>query len=333
LKTFPVLNIHEWDDQMRPSSPTRHYFEATSIAPHDFSLTENYYVFVENRADTEVLPYILGTKLPAECINIEHSKPMKLHLVPRPKANGEPNSAKKLAIDLAPGFTIHSVCAFEKSEGGRDVLELYTTSWLSETVASGQVKGGLLGSWEGVDGVAPHFDQIPVTLLYRTVVDTTTGELVYHGPAKGMDQTIIEHPHANPLYEGRKCRYLYMSLGSCEGLSSPPLGYLRLDIETGARQEWFAPLHTFCEEVVVVPKNFDDINKKVAQGAPRDCVTVMKEDSVWVLTNMYDAVKDKTCFAIFDGEHIDKGPVARIWTDRLPHSLHGSYTPDLFVDM
>ena len=35
----------------------------TAIAPHDFSLTENYYVFVENRASGDTLPYLLGTKV------------------------------------------------------------------------------------------------------------------------------------------------------------------------------------------------------------------------------------------------------------------------------
>ena len=38
----------------------------TSVAPHDFSLTPNHYVIVENRLGGDTLPYILGTKCPAE---------------------------------------------------------------------------------------------------------------------------------------------------------------------------------------------------------------------------------------------------------------------------
>ena len=34
----------------------------TSVAPHDFSLTPNHYVIVENRLGGDTLPYILGTK-------------------------------------------------------------------------------------------------------------------------------------------------------------------------------------------------------------------------------------------------------------------------------
>jgi hypothetical protein len=33
-------------------------------------------------------------------------------------------------------------------------------------------KGGLLGAWEGA---APNFDDIPLTLLYRSVVDLESG--------------------------------------------------------------------------------------------------------------------------------------------------------------
>ena len=63
--------IYEWDENFRPLSDTEakakakgegagagegegpvcvaHLLDGTAIAPHDFSLTENYYVFVEVR--------------------------------------------------------------------------------------------------------------------------------------------------------------------------------------------------------------------------------------------------------------------------------------------
>jgi carotenoid cleavage dioxygenase-like enzyme len=70
-----------------------------------------------------------------------------------------------------------------------------------------------------------------------------------------------------------------MSLGSTEGISSPPLGYLKLDLLTAERQEWFAPEHTYCEEIVVVPK------QKESTKAPSE------EDDVWLLATMFDAVR------------------------------------------
>jgi all-trans-8'-apo-beta-carotenal 15,15'-oxygenase len=55
-----------------------------------------------------------------------------------------------------------------------------------------------------------------------------------------MENTIVEHPHINPSYEGAPVNYIYMSIGSSEGVSSPPLGYLRLDVSSGEKQIWYA---------------------------------------------------------------------------------------------
>lgn len=282
----------------------------TSVAPHDFSLTPNHYVIVENRLGGDTLPYILGTKCPAECVNLRSDKFMQLHLVPRPSRPSK-EEAKRLVIPLSSGFTIHSVAAWETPGVDTDTVELLTSAWACEDVRSGAAKGGLLGNWEGR---APNFDDIPVTLLYHTVVDKETGQLVRHAPVEGMEQIIIEHPHINPTKEGKPVRYVYMSVGSQTGVSSPPLGYLRLDMLTGERQEWYAPEHTYCEEVVVVPKD-----------GGKD------EDDVYLLCSMFDAELDRSCVGILDGKAVDKGPLCRMWLEHpLPHSLHGCFQPELF---
>jgi len=146
-------------------------------------------------------------------MDLEIANPMKIHLVPRlgkgrgnadaaaqePEAGAEAGAGpglEPIVLPLTPGFTIHSVAAFERDEEGegegvagasRRVVELYTTAWLSKDVAEGRVAGGLLGSWEGA---APHFDDIPLTLLYKTVVDVgapgSAPRVVFHGPVPGQ---------------------------------------------------------------------------------------------------------------------------------------------------
>eukprot|EP00596_Hydrurales_sp_CCMP1899_P008675 CAMPEP_0119052252 /NCGR_PEP_ID=MMETSP1177-20130426/73613_1 /TAXON_ID=2985 /ORGANISM="Ochromonas sp, Strain CCMP1899" /LENGTH=352 /DNA_ID=CAMNT_0007031761 /DNA_START=1184 /DNA_END=2239 /DNA_ORIENTATION=+ len=341
-KTHPLLRIYEWDENFQPQGPPAKYLlNSTSSAPHDFSFTDNYYVFVENRASGDTVPYLLGTKHPAECLNLEPLAPMILHLIPRPKDSLDKiekdkdmspiNAVPKgtIRVELEPGFTIHSACAFEINE----TVELYTTGWECEAISS--VKGGLLGSWEGS---APDFEIIPKTLLFRSVVDVNTGELLSHGPVSGMERTVIEHPHGNPEYEGSPRRYLYMSLCGSEGKASPPVGYLRLDLVTGNKQEWYAPLHTYCEEVVVVPKGkgYPDIDQiyggykdqwdqiygedtgindrwEAIENIGVHCDKSPKEEDVWVVGSMFDSVSNKACVGIFDGNDLSKGPVATIW--------------------
>jgi all-trans-8'-apo-beta-carotenal 15,15'-oxygenase len=318
LATNPTINIYEWDNAMKSAPPTMHKFSFTSVAPHDFSITENYYVFVENRIGGDTLPYILGTKCPAECVDIESSSPMVLNVVKRPSLNDSMQGkntidADTIRLNLRPGFSIHSVCSFEKSkfvnETFVNTLELYTSAWKCETIESGKVKGGLLGSWEGA---APRFDEIPETLLYKTEVDLDSKVILSHAPVIDMENIIVEHPHINPKFEGRPVRYIYMSIGSLNGISSPPLGYLRLDLNTNDKQIWFAPLHTYCEELVVVPKS--------------QSLDLADEENVWLLGTMFDAEKEKTCLAVFDGNHVENGPICQIWLSHgLPHSLHGCF--------
>jgi all-trans-8'-apo-beta-carotenal 15,15'-oxygenase len=183
LDTNPMITIYEWNaiPSNPPISSKTHTFMHTTVSPHDFSFSENYYVFIENRVSGDTVPYILGAKTPASCVEIDPTKPMVLNLVHRSTGIDE-----FLCQDLVPGFTIHSICAFEKNNS----LVLFTTAWKSETVASGSVKGGLLGSWEGT---APLFDDIPVTLLYKTVYDLGSRKLVSHAPGKSH-QMLTRNP-------------------------------------------------------------------------------------------------------------------------------------------
>ena len=315
LETNPQLEIHEWDSLMKKELPsTTHDLMSTTVAPHDFSISENYYVFIENRVKGNTIPYILGKKCPAECVDIIPTENMILNLVKRPKISKLDQSAiagQFLTIPLTPGFTIHSVCAWEEYPSR---LTLITTAWDTQTVSSGKVKGGLLGAWQGV---APNFDDIPVTLLYRTLVDISTGQLLSHAPVEGMEKIIVEHPHVNPNYESQKARYLWMSIGSLEGISSPPLGYLKLDLETGDSQKWFAPLHNYCEELVIVPKskvNDDDL---------------LSEDDVYLIATIFNANINKSKIAIFDGKDMCE-PLCELPLDhQLPHSLHGCFTKSI----
>ena len=340
LDTRPVLSIYEWDETMRVTKNEVNYkLENTTVSPHDFSITKNYYVFIENRVQGDTLPYLLGTKCPAQCVDIVPNEPMIINLVPRNNVYDKKSISYTSALD--PGFTIHSVCAFENltknaSQSSQSsspfssssncidkdsgTIELITTGWKTETVASGSVKGGLLGSWEGK---APLFDNIPVTLLYHTILDLETLQLISHSPVIGMENTIVEHPHINPLFEASVVRYLFMSVGSVKGKSSPPLGYLKLNIKTGEKSVWYAPEHTYCEELIVVPKyQAKVIDKNIIHE---------EEDDVWLIGCLFDAVEERSYFAIFDGKKLTTGPIARLWlSHHLPHSLHGSFVSKIF---
>jgi len=101
---------------------------------------------------------------------------------------------------------------------------------------------------------------------------------------------------------------------------------MKLDISSGTQDAWYAPLHHYCEEVVIVPKIKSGVDRATVDAADDD------EDDVWVLATIFNSVDNFSYIAILDGKDIGKGPVAQInLRHHLPHSLHGSFTRDVFA--
>ena len=145
-------------------------------------------------------------------------------------------------------------------------------------------------------------------------------------PAPGCEDLCVDHPHVNPLFEGRReCRYVYASVSNETRCSGPPLGYVRVDVATGETQTWWAGNRCFCEEVVVVPK------RSRASGVGSDADADAREEECWVLGMVADhdpenGARGKSSLLILDGADVSKGPVARVrLNERIPHGLHGAF--------
>ena len=287
-----VIDLSEYDSQWVLASRAQYKMPGAAVNPHDFALTENYYVFFENALSFELLPYLLGRKSPADCLKLL-SKPTKVHVIPRP--DGKRANRQPVVLETEQWFSIHQACAFEKLDGQ---IEVYSSGWPA-------TEGGFLTSWSGY---APDFDAIAPTHLWQTLIDPQTNSLT-HQIAPGAEANCIAHPHINPNYETQPCRYLYMPYCNSIGESSPPTGYMRLDIQTRAKQIWSTHPQSFAEEPVFVPNP--------ASAA---------EESGWLLGLMYDHLKNRSSLVILDAANIDKGPICRLWfTHHLAHGLHGSW--------
>lgn len=297
-----VIELSEYDAQWQLTSQIKYKMPGAAVNPHDFALTENYYIFFENALSFEILPYLLGQKAPADCLKLLN-KPTKVHVIPRP--DGKHSDQKPFVLDTEPWFSIHQACAFEQTVGETDgEIELYSSGWPA-------TEGGFLTSWRGY---APDFDAIAPTYLWQTRINPQTQTLT-HQIAPGTCQTgtgpdCIAHPHINPNYETQPCRYLYMPYCNSLGASSPPTGYLRLDLQTQEKQLWQSHPQSFAEEPVIVPK-------------PNST----KEEDCWLLGLMYDHLQARSSVVIFETANMTQGPVCRLWlTHHLAHGLHGSWT-------
>ena len=72
------MTLVEWEDETQQEVfRTEYVLSECSMAPHDFAVTESYYVFVLNQLEIDLLPYMLGLKGPAQCLSCTlHGKPL-----------------------------------------------------------------------------------------------------------------------------------------------------------------------------------------------------------------------------------------------------------------
>ena len=287
-----VIELTEYNKQWQSASQLTYKMPGAAVNPHDFALTQNYYIFFENALSFDITPYLLGQKSPADCLKLL-PKPTKVHLIPRPDstmANREP-----LVLETQQWFSIHQACASEQADG---TVEIYSSGWPA-------TEGGFLTSW---GGYAPDFDAIAPTFLWQTRINPTA-KTITHRIAPGTNGYCIAHPHTNPNTETQSTRYLYMPYCNNIGESSPPIGYLKLDTQTQEQQLWTGHPQCFAEEPVIVPN---------PEGT--------KEDDGWLLGLMYDHLKKRSLLAVFKTTDISAGPICRLWlTHHLAHGLHGSW--------
>ncbi len=322
-----ALTIREFDMHGGEVLATTKTTLPSRVAPHDFAITDSWYVFVLNAMELKLVPYVLGLSGPVGALRTT-GEGVKLQLVAR--AGGPMAGREPIIIETDdPYFAIHHASALEESPYR---LRLFTAAW----PRVGQ--GPFLGDW---GGAVPVYDdgKINPTLLLETVItvdddEREDDEREEEAPGATMgaraERTVavgacIDHPHVDPRFEGDEgVRYIFMSYCNEEGVSgSPPIGWCRYDRQTGELRVWKAPPRTFCEEVVVIPKE----GRLSAESVEAD------EADVWIAAMMFDADKGRSALAILDGADIEKGPVAKLWCKGgVPHGLHGCFSPELLDD-
>lgn len=175
-----ILNMEflEYDADWKEKEATK-YTLIDCPAPHDFSISENYYSFFENPfGDMDRTKYLMGFQSPTQMIRLALREPTKLHLVPRPLGNG--SSRKSIQLELPTSyFNIHLTGISEEKDGK---LSLYSTGWDltdEQFFPQSQDTVPLLGAW---GGAYPDFlgGFVPPSLLYQTVVDLETAKVVSH---------------------------------------------------------------------------------------------------------------------------------------------------------
>ncbi|MEL4895527.1 carotenoid oxygenase family protein [Crocosphaera sp. Alani8] len=257
---------------------------------HDFAITSNYCLLLQNPVTFNPVPYLLGFKGAGECVNFHPGKPSKLIIIPR-----DPSNKKVKILEADSGFVFHHVNAFE--EGNSIYLDSISYNSLPQIQPD--------GDYREVD-----FESLDPGQIYRFKIDldqeTVEKEMI--------ESRCCEFPSINPSNAGRNYRYLFIGTAHKDQCNAPLQAILKLDLLTGKKQiHSFAP-QGYVGEPIFVPKP-DSTNED--QG----WVLVMvydgnKHRSDIVILDGENLEKEP--IATLHLKH------------HIPYGLHGNWTSELF---
>ncbi|MEB3324744.1 MAG: carotenoid oxygenase family protein [Cyanobacteriota bacterium] len=253
---------------------------------HDFAITPNWAVFLQNAIAFNPLPFALGLKGAAQCLASKPGSQGQFWLVPRDSGAfaGQPPRI----VPAPEGFVFHHLNAWE--EGQTVVVEsIYYADFPSI---------GPDTDFRRVD-----FDLIPEGLLERCTIDLASGT----ASSERLSERCCEFAMVNPRREGLHSHYAWMAVAERETGNDPLQAIKKLDLSSGERRVWSAAPRGFVSEPVMVPR----------PGGT-------KEDDGWVLTVVWNGASCSSDLVILDAATMEEVAVLELPL-ALPHGLHGSW--------
>ncbi len=202
-----------------------------------------------------------------------------------------PHRVRRFKVE--PFYQWHFANAFEASDGQLHVdfiryADFGTLTWL-EGIRHGPT-----------DRAAPGF-------FCRARIDVPGERLEW----QQLNPRPVEFPRVAPSVEGAAYRYAWCAAhanvdATRQGMQDR---ILKLDVQSGAERVWAAGPGAYVGEPVFVPEG-------------------TREDEGWLLVMVWDSQRQRSCLAVLDAAHPERGPRARMWfPGPVPVSFHGSWLP------
>lgn len=258
---------------------------------HDFAITPNYCIFFQNAVSFNPFPFLFGWRGAGECVDFQPDKPTTVVLIPR-----NPDNRQVKTFKVQSGFVFHHANAFE-AEG-----KVYIDSIAYDSLPQVQPDS----NYKEVD-----FASLDPGKLWRFSLDLEEGTV----ERKLLESTCCEFPTLHPDRVGRDYRYLYFGAAhNNTGRNAPLQAIMKLDLQTGNREQHsFAP-SGYVSEPIFVPKP-----------------NAEAEDRGWVLTLVYDGSQHRSTLAILDAQNLEAKAIALLHLKHhIPYGLHGSWCDRVF---
>lgn len=243
--------------------------------PHDMAFTEHYAILND-------LPLFWDPEALAQgahAVRFFPKLPSRFGIVPR---RGSPDDIRW--FEAAPTYVLHWINAYESGD---------------EVILDGYAQNPKLGRKVELPEALKPFAVLDINGVgahaYRWRFNLVTGE-VREGP---IEEQVSEFGMINPAFAGRPYRYTW-------AMTAKPgwflfNGLLRLDVETGERQQFEFPEGVYASESPMAPR-----------------IGGQAEDDGYVLTFVTDMNDDSSSCLVFAASDIAAGPIASI---RLPERI------------
>ena len=262
---------------------------------HDFAITPNWAVFLQNAIAFNPLPFMLGQKGAAQCLASKPGGQAQFWLIPR---EGGAYAGQKPRIVPAPeGFVFHHLNAWE--EGEKLVVE---SIFYADFPSIGP----------DTDYRTIDFDLIPEGLLERCTIDLAAGSV----STERLSERCCEFAMVNPGRVGLPSRYAWMAVAERETGNDPLQAIKKLDLISGERKLWSAAPRGFVTEPVMVPRPMAPGSASAEAGGA--------EDDGWVLALIWNGARCASDLVILDAASLEELAVVELPL-AIPYGLHGSF--------
>jgi all-trans-8'-apo-beta-carotenal 15,15'-oxygenase len=257
---------------------------------HDFAITPNWAVFLQNAIAFNPLPYLLGQKGAAQCLASKPGGQAKFWLIPRD--GGAFAGQPPRILDAPDGFVFHHLNAWEEGE---------------EVVVESIYYADFPSIGPDTDFRAVDFDLLPEGLLEQCRLNLGEGTV----RTTRLSERCCEFAMVNPRQQGLPARFAWMAVAERETGNDPLQAIKKLDLISGERTVWSAAPRGFVSEPVMVPR---------PAAAGEDAA----EDDGWVLCVVWNGARCASDLVILNAADLSEAAVLELPL-AIPHGLHGSF--------
>jgi all-trans-8'-apo-beta-carotenal 15,15'-oxygenase len=282
-----TIRLMEFSSAGELLADSKHNFKGFAFL-HDFAITPNWAVFLQNAVAFNPTGFVLGQKGAAQCLSSKPGEQGQFWLIPR--SSGSAAGREPLQIPAPEGFVFHHLNAFEEGD------ELVVDSIYYDDFPS-------IGP--DVDFRQVDFESIPEGQLVRCRINLQTGAV----SKELLEQRTCEFAMVNPECQGLEARYSWMAVAERELGNDPLQAIKKLDLSTGEGRVWSAAPRGFVSEPLMVPR----------PGSSA-------EDDGWVLCLVWNGARCASDLVILDAASLAEVAVLELPL-AVPHGLHGSWAP------